>query len=258
MCTICKWNLSNKHLPWFSRSRPFSFLLNWQPARLVFLLEIASLFSWWGHTYSGVTVLILQQLHSSLAFALAWNINCTSRRTVILHLFCMCAEVRAFLHTSESMWWLSHLIVFFFCLFFAGLLKLNKNTKFSPLFYSIPCSCLVPGGVAECRIDIHCWYLPHRKIKQRALCVSGTHINYLCGSSTRDVYVQRHASCTWWGSKSHPTTAPALPLRAVHPERVKNERHQNRSKELLQSSCTVKLILIKIDYSIWATWVINF
>lgn len=147
---------------------------------------------------------------------------------------------------------------FFFCLFFAGLLKLNKNTKFSPLFYSIPCSCLVPGGVAECRIDIHCWYLPHRKIKQRALCVSGTHINYLCGSSTRDVYVQRHASCTWWGSKSHPTTAPALPLRAVHPERVKNERHQNRSKELLQSSCTVKLILIKIDYSIWATWVINF
>lgn len=32
----------------------------------------------------------------------------------------------------------------------------------------------------------------------------------------------------------------------------------SRSKELLQSSCTVKLILIEIDYSIWDTWVINF
>lgn len=45
---------------------------------------------------------------------------------------------------------------------------------------------------------------------------------------------------------------------SVPPERLKNGWLRSRSKELLQSSCTVKLILIKIDYSIWDTWVINF
>lgn len=46
--------------------------------------------------------------------------------------------------------------------------------------------------------------------------------------------------------------------RNVPPESLKNGQSQSTSEELLPSCCTVKLILIKIDSSIWDTWVINF
>ena len=56
----------------------------------------------------------------------------------------------------------------------------------------------------------------------------------------------------------HPAQSLHSLYGCVLPERLNNGRHQSTSEGPLPSSCTVKLILIEIDYSIWETWVINF
>lgn len=74
-------------------------------------------------------------------------------------------------------------------------------------------------------------------------------------------YITRIKGLLWvlpWRIRFHLVQSMHCLIGCVPPERLKNGRLQSRSKELLPSSCTVKLILIKIDYSIWDTWVINF
>lgn len=139
---------------------------------------------------------------------------------------------------------------------FAMYSRPNRNPEFSHPAPPIPCT---PPRQEACAWHRYCGVniFSHLEIKEQVVLVRGQWDSYYLSVEEEN---QRYRT-----TPSAPGRVWLHPAQRLHslygcvlPERLKNGRHQSRSEELLPSSCTVKLILIEIDYSIWDTRVINF